>query len=304
VPKLFSPCVAIAVGAAAVIVPMAVYTGPTALDVFSGAAATTVSSLRTPAPDIRTMGQVGGTGGVAVVFDRPSGAFGFGHVGFGFYDPNSGEWTYGAVENPSGSPDVAPGQSNGAWSQTGSFADMASQMAALGYTDAVSMEVADPDMAAALGNVASQPGEGYSLFGNNCADAVWNALSDYGAALPYLQLNPTPNGWFQQLSDDPDNQPFGVGAALADPSLNPAATYPGGYVDDPSQTGGSANNGQVAYNGDNGDNSGDDGGGDGGGGDGGGGGSCGDNLMALITPAPAATTAAKRTVRLADDADC
>jgi hypothetical protein len=251
------------------------------------------------------MGQVGGTGGVAVVFDRPSGAFGLGHVGFGFYDPDSGEWTYGAVENQSGSPDVAPGQNNGAWSQTGSFADMASQMAALGYTGAVSIPVADPDMAAALGNVASQPGEGYSLFGNNCADAVWNALTDYGASLPYLQLNPTPNGWFQQLSDDPVNDPFGVSAALADPSLNPAATYPGGYVDDPSQTGGSANNGPIAYNGDNGDNSGDDGGGDGGGGDGGGGGgSCGDDLAALITLAPSATTAEKRTFALADDADC
>jgi len=122
-----------------------------------------------------------------------------------------------------------------------------------------------------------------------------------------LQLAPSPNDWFSNLA----GQSFNVLNASADPSAyDPAASYPGGYVDDPSDTGGSADDGgQLAYNDGNGDDSdgsgygddgdgggyaggGDDGGGYGGGdGGGGGGGDCGPLEMAAFTPAPATSTA-------------
>jgi len=182
--KLSKPSVAILAGACAVIVPTALYAGPTALETFAGSvapgAAAIPSRSSAPAPAIRTVATVGGTGGIAVVFNRPSGAFGLGHVGWGVYDPDSGQWTYGSGENQSGQANVPAGGDNGAWSQTGDFGDMTSAMNARGYSGAVSIPVTDPNLAAALGNAAAQPGEGYNLFGNNCADAVYNLLNDYG----------------------------------------------------------------------------------------------------------------------------
>jgi hypothetical protein len=142
VSKISQPGVAILAGACAVLVPAALSVGPSALEMFAGAVAPGAAATARPAtpspstavtPVIRTVGIVGGTGGVAIVFDRLDGAFGFGHVGWGVYDPNSGQWTYGSVENQSGQPNVPAGDDNGAWSQTGDFGDMTDAMNARGY---------------------------------------------------------------------------------------------------------------------------------------------------------------------------
>lgn len=71
--------------------------------------------------------QPSGPGG-ACVFVKPDGAQKFGHVGWGFRITGTGQWVYGAVENPTNKLYTPPGGYIGAWHAQGSYARMLSDM--------------------------------------------------------------------------------------------------------------------------------------------------------------------------------
>jgi hypothetical protein len=176
-----------------------------------------------------------------MIFQRPSGAMGLGHVGWGYYDPAAGQWTYGAVEGgtssggSSGAIYIAPGSPNGAWNATGSWSDMITAMNGLGYSTGVDIAAASPDVAAAANLVAAQAGQGYSLIGNNCATTTDNILTAYGITglpSPNSLTSLAPNEWVANVeSADPTASTYNIPTTAADPaSFDPnggPATDPG-----------------------------------------------------------------------------
>jgi hypothetical protein len=236
--------------------------------------------------------------GEAMIFQRPSGAMGLGHVGWAFYDPSSETWSYGAVEGgtssggSAGAVYIPAGQPNGAWNATGSWSDMISAMNSLGYTTGVELNTGSANLSAADTDVAAQAGQGYSLIGNNCATTTYNILSAYGATglpNPSSLSDLAPNDWVSDVQSSLPNTTYSVPVTAEDPDLydpnggladDPGATDPG--TTDPGSTDPGATD---PSSGD--DGAGDDGGGGGGGdfGGGGGGGGCDD---AYVVHLPAA----------------
>src|SRR6185437_7016101 len=168
----------------------------------------------------------GGTG-QAVIFQRPSGAMGLGHVGWGFYNPATGTWTYGAVEGAtssggsSGSVYIPPGQNNGAWNATGSYTDMVAAMNARGYMSATDVVVTTPNVGSANQVVAGQAGQGYDLIGNNCATTTDNVLTAYGLSglpSPNGLFDLAPNSWVNDVQSSLPNTTYSIPSAAADPN--------------------------------------------------------------------------------------
>ncbi|MBV9822224.1 MAG: hypothetical protein JO144_08270 [Actinobacteria bacterium] len=135
-------------------------------------------------------------------FLRFNGAHDLGHVGYGFAIGN-GEYTYGSVENTSGAPVVLPGADNGAWVSSGSEADMRAAMRQRGYDTYLTWNIGGTDPNAATAAANATFGEGYSVIGDNCEDAVYRVLSAYGAQLPSPAGigNASPNSWWQALEN-------------------------------------------------------------------------------------------------------
>jgi len=142
----------------------------------------------------------GSAGGQAIIFVRPSGAAGFGHVGWGFYDPATQEWTYGAVEGGPANPIISPGEWNGAWEATSDYGVMFNTMNQLAYTVAIPITTTSANVAAANVYAVAQFGAGYNLINCNCAGSVYSVLSAYGVTgLPSpdttLTEDVVPNSW-------------------------------------------------------------------------------------------------------------
>ena len=148
--------------------------------------------------------------GEAYVFCRPSGAKGFGHVGWGFlYESVNKIYCYGGTENIKSHPIVLPGGNNYAWIATGSFENMRTKMSLghyVGYRYTVYkrkfIDTFYPQKAYRVGD--SKKKAGYAVTGipgNNCADHAYDILKAYGVTLPLLQLSPAPKKWFSKLNN-------------------------------------------------------------------------------------------------------
>ena len=135
-------------------------------------------------------------------FIRFNGAHDLGHVGYGFAI-GPGQYTFGSVENPSGSPVVQPGANNGAWVSSGSEQDMRAAMRSNAYDAYLCWDIPSTNPGAATQAAHATVGEGYSVIGDNCEDAVYHVLTAYGAQLPSPSAigNASPNAWWAALEN-------------------------------------------------------------------------------------------------------
>lgn len=139
------------------------------------------------------------------VFLRHHAAFNLGHVGFAFFNCANNKWYYGAVENPSGKTPIAPGRPNGAFFRKAqNFNTVLNDMRGFGYVEYKISNGAfintDPDNAIRVGSRLKK--RGYDVFGNNCLDAVFEALDAYfigqiSMGDPSFALSP--NLWYAEL---------------------------------------------------------------------------------------------------------
>jgi hypothetical protein len=151
--------------------------------------------------------------GQAVVFLRPDGAGGLGHVGWGFADPHGPGWFIGAMENPLGWPAVPPGW-GGFWyvqvANGKAAADAMLNPPAFGapsgtpaYAKAKKVDVLSPNVQAVQQKMIEWAQRPYVAAGGNCMNCVFDILVAYGAALPDPTVNPAewfPNNWFQDIN--------------------------------------------------------------------------------------------------------
>jgi hypothetical protein len=175
-------------------------------------------------PAVQAAAPATASAGTAVVFLRSGAAGGIGHAGWGYYDPSTQTWTYGAVEGGAssggvGDPFISPGQNNGAWNQSGSFSDMVTAMNGLGYTSAIELPTATANTAAAQAIVNAQAGQGYNMFNNNCATTTYNVLTAYGVTnMPYPSWSDiSPNAWGADISRNLTSTSISVPAAAQNP---------------------------------------------------------------------------------------
>lgn len=158
------------------------------------------------------------------LFLRTPGPFNLGHTGVGFilkytwYDPATQVTTVrytpycGGVENPKGTPVIAPGLPNGGWFNSGGGGNnnteadavefLKSSMKQKGYTKykhelsgGSTLLPSDTDQGNAARNIIAKfPNRGYNVVGNNCMDAsyeVLQALGVSGMASPKTDWRPT-----------------------------------------------------------------------------------------------------------------
>lgn len=191
--------------------------------------------------------------GRACIFNASSGVLGAGHVGWAYRVDQQDFWVFGATEGSGGNPSIPPGQYNGAWSATGAWhevlASFYGSQAPSGsspgsplitvphpvnfYDGYICEDVANSAVGAANTVVATLPGLGYCLFGQNCEDAANAVLSAYNATglLP-PSAYPAPNAWFQAISQQP---------GWSNPSPLPSCDRQNCDNQDPIQTGCSSN---------------------------------------------------------------
>jgi hypothetical protein len=131
----------------------------------------------------------------AMIFVRRSGAFGLGHVGWGF-QYSDGSYDECAVENQSGMAVDPPGQ-NGFWNCQ--VVDPLADMRRLNYDGYKTIPVNPAFPNAADDTVAWLSHQWYLALGSNCVDFVYDALRSYGADLPWPLLHLFPNDWFNAI---------------------------------------------------------------------------------------------------------
>jgi hypothetical protein len=139
--------------------------------------------------------------GFAYVFLRRNGAplppGCAGHVGWGFLTDTNDLCYFGATENLSGGPVVAPGADNGWWGNQGNEDAMFAAMKIRGYDGYKKAVVHDCDSAAARATANATKLAGYFFIRNNCLDHAYHVLYAYGVqGLPWRQNHPSPNDWF------------------------------------------------------------------------------------------------------------
>jgi hypothetical protein len=147
-----------------------------------------------------------------VVFLRPDGGNGFGHVGWGFAIPGSTEWFVGSMENPSGWAVNLPGWT-GFWHLKVPNGKAAQEVmrrpeahgAPKGtppYASAKVLAAPAPNLRAAQQKMNEWAHRPYTALGGNCMNCVFDILTAYGAALPDPTINPcewSPNNWFNDI---------------------------------------------------------------------------------------------------------
>ncbi len=151
--------------------------------------------------------------GKALIFIRPSGGFGVGHVGWGYLDDRDhvpiGEtgstiaamdkWLVGSVDNPHHTP-LTPAALEGFWEieYTGEPLEF---MGGHRYEYYKMIQVENAYTGQALAEAKKVGHHPYELFGANCEDAVFRVLTAYGAKLPRPQdiRDWEPNRWFKRI---------------------------------------------------------------------------------------------------------
>ena len=160
--------------------------------------------------------------GEACLFNAPDGAFGFGHVGWGFRNADGASWTFGATEDQGSSLIVSGGSGakagSSSWHNTGTYAQMLStfglgvlvdQQTGARYYDNPGyyrryrcslLNASFPQ--AATNEIATVESSGYNFLLDNCLTKAVKIFTSYGfAGLPSGQST-KPNDYF--LSDLPN----------------------------------------------------------------------------------------------------
>lgn len=129
--------------------------------------------------------------GSVCMFNAPSGARGAGHVGWAFRNSDAVTWTYGATENPGGSPIVWAGGYTGSWSEQGTFQNMLDTFTAGGpvnrhsgfYTRFRCSDTPVSAIGAADSTVHQTATDGYDLLSDNCLTKALQIFESYDAGL-------------------------------------------------------------------------------------------------------------------------
>ena len=146
----------------------------------------------------------------AMIFVRPSGADGVGHVGWGI-DCGDGTFHVGSIENPHHWLRSGP-RTMGFWQVR--TADPYSPMLARRYTTLKCLEVPLANPSGALRVVAWLSTRPYDIVLHNCMNATYDVLRAYGvASLPLPFRHWEPNGWFHAVHAPA--RPLGVPPAQA-----------------------------------------------------------------------------------------
>lgn len=147
--------------------------------------------------------------GRVCIFLAPSGAIGFGHIGWAFRVDQQDDWIYGATENPSGQQQVLPGAYNGAWIRESSWNTMvvtfASDLPNIGnaqypyyhkahyYTEFRCKDTSTSAVGSAYQTAQNIQNQGYTLDTNDCLTDAINVLTAYDGSL-YLSSDVSSNG--------------------------------------------------------------------------------------------------------------
>jgi hypothetical protein len=148
------------------------------------------------------------------------------HVGFGFQVAPE-VYLFGSVENGKGYTLVWRGDDNGFWMTTGTLQEMMATFlnpSASGFHGALLAKpynqyrytiVEGPSVCNAVNTANGLYSSGYSALGNNCLDAVYNVLSDYGVNFHLLDPGTVwcpsgSNGWFSALPADEWSSPYTI----------------------------------------------------------------------------------------------
>ncbi|MDN3020742.1 hypothetical protein [Streptomyces sp. S.PB5] len=160
----------------------------------------------------------GGRTGGACVFVKPDGAQKFGHVGWGFRIAGTGQWVYGAVENPTNKLYTPPGGDIGAWHAQGTYDRMLSEMSRDAHYPGKSKQPysryrctdsATYDVAAARAMIRKVEARGFlvgvdprtgQLTSRDCLDATYDVLKAYRTkGLTKADKLSVPNVWVELL---------------------------------------------------------------------------------------------------------
>lgn len=172
---------------------------------------------------LTNMSASAGSGG-ACVFVKPDGAQKFGHVGWGFRVTGTGQWVYGAVENPTDKLYTPPGGYIGAWHAQGSYARMLSDMSRDAHYPGKSthpysryrcVPSSTSDVNKAWRMIRTVEGRGFlvgidpktgELTSRDCLDATYDVLHAYRTRhLTYAPHLDIPNVWVETLWDWSDH---------------------------------------------------------------------------------------------------
>ncbi|MHB8509267.1 MAG: hypothetical protein ACYDGR_11555 [Candidatus Dormibacteria bacterium] len=133
--------------------------------------------------------------GRARVYNRRSGAYGAGHVGWAFLVVG-GDWETGAVERGGL---ITPPLAAGYWADV--LPDPNPRMMRLNYDSYKEFEVAMPDMVAARLAEGKVQQRWFNLVRHNCMQDTYTVLTAYGAILPPMQKRWSwkPNDWYRAV---------------------------------------------------------------------------------------------------------
>ena len=186
--------------------------------------------------------------GEACLFSAPHGAVPdgglVGHIGWGFQNGTSDDWTFGATEGIAPVPYVPPGGNTDSWQESGTFAAMLNAFGTgdhpfskgeFYYLQYRCTKVTSSNPSAALAEVQAKDATGYNLVNDNCLTKAVAILQAYNVAgLPNVPLFPPgdlPDTYFSsELPAFPGSNPgfnsvqyfttLTVGVKVLDPLTN------------------------------------------------------------------------------------
>ncbi len=143
--------------------------------------------------------------GNVIIFLRPDGGGGLGHVGWAYTLPD-GHWLVGGLENPSGGMVVSAGQT-GYWvKEVGNPGQAMANPSQVGaphgtpaYREAKLIDVAITSSRGAYAKVQEWANRPYLVVGGNCMNCTYDIIVAYGAVVADPSTNPAPNNWFAAL---------------------------------------------------------------------------------------------------------
>lgn len=138
----------------------------------------------------------------AAVFVRHAGAYGAGHIAWGWqwapWEPKyRNHWVIGSVEDFAGMP-VQSHEEMDYWSVI--VKHPAEAIKRYGYDEYKVLKVPNADPDAALRVQAWVEAEAYRVLGRNCMDDCYDILRAYGATLPPPVYHWLPNHWYNHVA--------------------------------------------------------------------------------------------------------
>jgi hypothetical protein len=144
--------------------------------------------------------------GTGCMFNAPSGALGFGHVGWAFKNPAVNKWYFGATEDTERKVYVPPGGDAESWIAQGTQSTMLATFTDGGpykqpgyYTQWRCRTISNAAFGAAISAAKAAKASGYNFLTNNCLTQAVAILNAYGEGLGYPGYVQSPNNYFDNL---------------------------------------------------------------------------------------------------------